>query len=180
MARNAVAVAVLIYSVVLLSLVCGMPPTQTGSLSPPRARLALHGGRLQCPFCLRDFKSERGLRQHRAALGRVGIVTTGTGCAFDTRPPIFSAWSGEGRGAAGRVRNLDEESAHLPGMTDSESDGDERAVPNTDGLGGEPQDVDAPLLPVPDVVVPPPPVHIHTHTYIIRTHTYTYVHIQTL
>ena len=139
MTRKAVAVAVLIFSVGLL--VCAMPPTQTGSMSPspPRARLALHGGRLQCPSCLKDFKSERALCQHRAALGRVGRVTPLTGCAGDTRQSLLSAGSGDGRGAAGRVRNLDEESAHLPGMTDSESDGDERDVragPNTDGQGG--------------------------------------------
>ena len=182
MARKAVAVAVLIFSVVLL--VCAMPPTQTGSMSPspPRARLALHGGRLQCPSCLKDFKSERALRQHRAALGRVGMGTQLAGCAGDTRQSLLSAWSGDGRGAAGRVRNLAGQSVHLPGMTDSESDGDERderVVLESGGQGDEPHDVVAPPLPVPDVVAPPLPVQIHTYTYIIRTHTYIYIHIHT-
>ena len=165
MARKAFACAVLIYSVGLL--VCAMPPTQAGSMSPPRARLALHGGRLQCPSCLKDFKSERALRQHCAALGRVGRVTPPTGCAADTRQSLLSAWSCEGRGASGRVRNLAGQSVHLPGMTDSESDGDERderVVLESGGQGDEPHDVVAPPLPVPDVVVPPLPVQIHIRT----------------
>ena len=125
MARKAVAVAVLIYYVVLLSPVCGMPPpTQSGSMSPPPR--ALHGGRVQCPVCLRYFKSETGLRHHRGALGRLGLITSQTGCAVDTRQPLISEWIGEGRGAAGTVRNLAQQSVHLPGMTDSDSDGDRR------------------------------------------------------
>ena len=126
MARKAVAVTVLIYCVGLVSLVCGMPPTQTGSMSPPRDRLPLHGGRVQCPACLNFFKLETGLRHHCGALGRLGLITTQTGCAVDTRQSVISDWTGEGRGAADTARNLATQSVHLPGMTDSDSDGNRR------------------------------------------------------
>lgn len=194
MARKAVAVAVLIYYVVLLSPVCGMPPTQSGSMSPPPR--ALHGGRVQCPVCLRYFKSETGLRHHRGALGRLGLITSQTGCAVDTRQPLISEWIGEGRGAAGTVRNLAQQSVHLPGMTDSDSDGERREerpdhhAPDAGGPGEEPEEDEQ----LPDVVAPLPPVpvqiHNHTYTYMhirtntydtysIHTHTYSYMHICT-
>ena len=186
MARTALEVAVLIYYVELLSLVCGMPPTQTGSMSPPLGRLPLHrdggvGVRVQCPGCLHFFKSETGLRHHRGALGRLGSITKQTGCAVDTRQSVISEWTGEGRAAAGTVRDFAAEWVYVPGMTDSDADGNHRderpghQVPDNGDQGDEPLEDEQ----LPNVVAPPQPlpVHIHTHTYIYLQHKYTYMHI---
>jgi hypothetical protein len=59
---------------------------------------------------------------------------------------VRKKWTGEGRAAVGTVRDLAAQSVHLPGMTDSESDGDRRDEhpgprdPDNGGPGDEPEE----------------------------------------
>ncbi len=73
---------------------------------------------------------------------------------------------------------------HLPGFSDSDSDGDRRYEheghhdPRNDGPGDELEEDER----LPDVAAPLPPlpvqIHANTYRYIqIHTHTYTYIHI---
>ena len=170
MARVALPCLVLIHILLAVALV-SMPP------GPTRTRL-------QCPGCSKAFGSETGLRQHRAALGRKGGPAAGS-CAFDTRLPIESGWSGRGQRAAGMVQNMSRAAARLAGLdSSSDSDGSNSAVQG--GRGGQ-----APPVPIPppadsdsDVPGPPddppspaggpaaPPVMPQVHRCIhIRTHT---------
>ena len=140
MARVALPCLLLIHTLELLAFVSGMPPGTTRT-------------RLQCPSCFRAFGSETGLRQHRAALGRMG----GSQCIADIRPPIHSDWAGRGQRPAGTSSNLNRAAARLSGLMDSDSDSDGGLNRDPAGLGGPGSQSLVPGPPADGPAAPPAP-----------------------
>ena len=155
MPRVLFACTVLICYLGLLDVTSGLPAQATRIQVPMR---------LQCPSCLKDFKTAAALRKHCAAL-----LKPGDRCGSDHRDPIVSGWSSQGPRSAGMAQNLNRP-ARLLGLEDSDSDsqGDRET-----GAGGvEAAGRQSPMSPPDDVpaadpapAAPAPPVHINTYRY---------------
>ena len=161
---------VLICYLGLLDVTSGLPAQATRIQVPMR---------LQCPSCLKDFKTAAALRKHCAAL-----LKPGDRCGSDHRDPIVSGWSSQGPRSAGMAQNLNRP-ARLLGLEDSDSDS--QGDRDTGAGGVEAAGRQSPLSPPDDVpaadpapAAPAPPVHINTYRYNRYTQIYTqYIQIHT-
>ena len=186
MARHAVAVATVLFHS-LLGLVCAMPGPGAPGQRPGG------GPRLQCPSCLRPFRSARDVRIHKASMGPASL------CGTDMRGPVTSGWSSRGPRAAGRVEDLSGRGFRLPGMSDTESDTDRARSPRRmhEDFGGGPvgEHEDPAAEPEdPSAADPQEPQHqvqihanrrntrifMHIHTIYIHIHTNTYRYVHSL